>query len=110
MTLETNENTAIYSTLADDPDFGELVEMYVEEMDDRIVALQASHNSGDREKLRVTAHQMKGSAGSYGFEQLTPLAATLEHAVRDDEPEEVILESLQSLISACRCVRTGTPS
>ncbi|NOY43285.1 MAG: Hpt domain-containing protein [Planctomycetes bacterium] len=109
MTLDTSENGAIYSNLAADPDFGELVEMYVEEMDDRITVLQESHDCGDQEKLRTAAHQMKGAAGSYGFEQLTPLAATLEYSVRDNKPEETILESLRALISACRQVRAGTP-
>ncbi len=109
MTLDTSENAAIYSSLAADPDFGELVEMYVDEMEDRIAALQESYDCGDQEKLRTAAHQMKGAAGSYGFEQLTPLAATLEYSVRDNKPEEMILESLQSLISACRLVRAGTP-
>ena len=98
-----------YSAFAEDPDFGELVEMYVEEMGDRITTLQESFDSGDRDKLHTTAHQMKGAAGSYGFDQLTPLAKSLEYALRDDEPEETILESLHSLISACRKVRTGTP-
>jgi len=56
---------------------GELVEMFVDEMPERIALLGEALASGDRESLERTAHQMKGSAGSYGFDQLTPYAAAV---------------------------------
>ena len=97
-----------YSTLGDDPDLGELVEMYVEEMPDRIAALVQAFDSGDMEMLRHIAHQMKGAAGSYGFDQLTPLANAVQFSVRDNEPEENIEKTLQDLLGACRQIRAGT--
>jgi HPt (histidine-containing phosphotransfer) domain-containing protein len=108
MTSATNEPQAIYSTLGNDPDLGELVEMYVEEMPDRIAALVQAFDSGDMEMLRKLSHQMKGAAGSYGFNQLTPLANAVQFSVRDNEPEEQIEKTLQELLGACRQVRAGT--
>ncbi len=110
MMTSATQNTTIHSSMADDPDFGELVDMYVEEMPDRIAVLEESLGSGDMELLQRTAHQMKGAAGSYGFDQLTPYAAAVEAQARDGEPEENLQKTVQELLDVCRLVRAGTPA
>jgi len=109
MTSATNEKTPLYSTLGGDPDLAELVEMYVDEMPDRIAALEQAFFSDDQELLLRAAHQMKGAGESYGFKQLTPLAAALEYSVRDGEEEAAIRNSLEELVDVCRRVRSGEP-
>ena len=109
MPATTNEKTPIYSSLGGDPDLGELVEMYVDEMPERIASLEQAFSSGDRESLQRAAHQLKGAGESYGFSQLTPLAATVEYSVRDGDPEEAIQKSLEELVGVCRRVRSGEP-
>jgi CheY-like chemotaxis protein len=116
-TPSTTENKAnpampsafVYSLLATDPDLGELVDLFVQEMPDRIDALEAHAHSRDWNQLTRTAHQIKGSAGSYGFGEITPYAARLEAAAREALPEENILAALHELLSLCRRVRSGTP-
>ena len=100
----------IYSELGGDPDLGDLVEMFVEEMPQRIDAFQQTWTDKNPEELGRLAHQMKGAAGSYGFSQLTSHAAKLERAVKDHQPEEEVLKSLQELIRMCSQVRAGIPS
>lgn len=101
-------NTAyIHSRLADDPEFGELVEMFVQEMPDRISALETQTRSRDWEQLRRTAHQLKGTAGSYGFDAITPYAARLENALKEGHPEAQIRVALHDLLDLCRRVRAG---
>ncbi len=109
MTLTTNEKSAVYSTLGDDPDLGELVEMYVDEMPERIAALEEAFQSSDQESLQRAAHQLKGAGQSYGFDPLTPLAAAVEYAARDKEPEENIRKVLDELLDVCSRVRAGVP-
>ena len=109
MTSATNEKGAVYSTLGDDPDLGELVEMYVDEMPERIATLEEAFESGDRELLQRSAHQLKGAGQSYGFDPITPLAAAVEYAIRDEEPEENIRKALDELLDVCGRVRAGTP-
>lgn len=106
----TTSADAIYSDLGTDPDFAELLEMYVDEMPDRIAALRDAHAAGDAELLQRTAHQMKGAAGSYGFSQLTSYATALEFAVRDRASEEEVLQTLDELVLMCGKVRAGTSS
>jgi HPt (histidine-containing phosphotransfer) domain-containing protein len=99
----------IYSSLGADPDLGELVEMFVQEMPDRVGTLETQAQSRDWAQLTRTAHQLKGAAGSYGFHALTPFAARLEHAARAGLQEDQILASLDELLDLCRRVRAGAP-
>jgi HPt (histidine-containing phosphotransfer) domain-containing protein len=109
MTDTALQSDAIYSSLATDPDLCELAEMYVDEMPDKIVALETCFSSSDLETLRQKAHQLKGSAGSYGFDQLTPYAAALEASIRNEQPLDQICEALNQVPGLCRRVTGGTP-
>lgn len=95
----------LLSTLAHDPDLCEIVEMFVEEMPERIEALTARYEAMDWDGLATTAHQIKGSAGSYGFHQITPSAATLERAAREHQSEDEIRKALDDLLQLCRRAR-----
>lgn len=96
---------AIFSTLADDPDLGPLVEMYVSEMPDRMATLLRRFSSGDLSGLATTAHQIKGAAGSHGFDQVTPFAARLEVVAREKRPEHEVRAALDALVDVCRRLR-----
>src|SRR5690242_10385402 len=102
MTVTTKNAKPIYSSFGGDPLLGEMVELYVAEMPDRIAALEAAFANHDHDALRRNAHQMKGAAGSYGFDPLTEFAAKLEASVRDGQPREKIQEALDDLTDRCR--------
>jgi HPt (histidine-containing phosphotransfer) domain-containing protein len=104
------EQTALYSELASDPDYAELVEMFVGEMSQRVERLQNQFAERNWRELTTTAHQLKGAAGSYGFPAITPAAARLEQAVRSGQMEDDIEQCLAELVTLCRSVRAGTPS
>ena len=99
----------LYSTLADDPDLCEIVDMFVDEMPDRIANLLDQLESGNRKELRRAAHQLKGAAGSYGFDAISPSAATLEDALCSDKPEAEIQKATDSLVALCQRATSGTP-
>ena len=99
--MSTTTRDDIYSPLADDPLLGDIVRLYVDEMPQRIAALTAAHQSGDRERLTMLAHQIKGSAGSHGFHPITLLAARLEKLARDNAPEVEIAQAVEALVDAC---------
>ncbi len=100
----------IYSTLADDPSLGELVEMFVNELPDRITALETEARGGNWARLGRLAHQLKGAAGNHGFDAILPCAARLERAVQEQCADDQILAALDELLELCRRVRFGTPS
>jgi histidine phosphotransfer protein HptB len=108
MTSVAQQIEPIYSTFGGDPVLGEMVELYVAEMPERIAALERAFAEADSATLRRNAHQMKGAAGSYGFDALTEFAAQLESAVRDGRPREQIQAALDELTNRCRRIRAGT--
>ncbi|MBN2291170.1 MAG: Hpt domain-containing protein [Pirellulales bacterium] len=99
---------ALYSPLATDPDLSEIVAMFVEEMPERITMIHQLLDANDWQGLRRAAHQLKGSAGSHGFDALTPMAARVENAATGTD-EEQIRRDVDQLIQMCTRVRAGIP-
>src|SRR5208282_3372618 len=97
----------VHSALASDPDLNELVDLFVQEMPDKISVLETHAQNCDWQQLTRTAHQLKGAAGSYGFSAITPYAARLEAALKEGRQEEEILSSLNELLDLCRRARGG---
>lgn len=100
----------IYSRFAADPMLGELVDLFVMEMPDRIRALDAHFKNREWKELERVAHQLKGAAGSYGFDAVTSPAAQLEAALRFAEPEQNVLLALDELLGLCGRLRAGVPA
>ena len=109
MSTAVGDAEPLYSTLAEDPDLGEIVDMFVDEMPDRISKLLAQLESGSWEELRRAAHQLKGAAGSYGFDAISPSAAALEDSLRNSKPEAEIQKAAESLVALCQRATPGTP-
>jgi len=110
MTWMPDVTEQLYSTLAADPDLGEIIEMFVEEMPDRVSNLLGLLQESDWEGLRRAAHQLRGAAGSYGFDPITPSASRVEVAIRQDEPEETVRQAVAELVDLCSRVRAGSPA
>lgn len=103
------QNEYLYSSLGTDPDLADLVDLFVQEMPDRVAKLLDSLEAGDWDQLRRAAHQLKGAAGSYGFGQISPSAGRVEEALRSAEPEEVIRDTVAGLVDLCNRARAGSP-
>ena len=97
----------LYSALANDPDLRAIVELFVEEMPDRVSSLLDRLNESDWEGLRRAAHQLKGAAGSYGFEPITCSAAKVETAIRQSRPEVELRRLVDDLVGLCRRAEVG---
>jgi histidine phosphotransfer protein HptB len=110
MSQANDSAESVYSSLAVDPELGELVDMFVEEMPGRMASLLDCFNRRDWNGLRQSAHQLKGAAGSYGFDVVSPCAGKLESAIRDGEPEHQIYAAVTELVDLCSRVRSGQPT
>ena len=89
------------SRFSDDPQMHELIKEFVGELPRRVLAAQQAFDQGEYLRLQVWAHQMKGGAGGYGFQQITDMAAVLEKAISTERPSKVILSALLHAIDAC---------
>lgn len=106
--MSTANLEPIFSTLAADPDLGPIVDLFVEEMPRRILDLLERLQASDGAGLRNVAHQIKGSAGSYGFPRISPAAALLESALQAPRSPGEIHALVHDLVDLCRSVRRGT--
>jgi len=107
--LQTSSPSWLHSPLAEDPDLAEVVELFAAEMPERIANVLRHFDARRWRELQRAAHQLKGSAGSYGFAPITPAAARLEDAVREARPEQEIRQAVEELVALCARVRAGRP-
>jgi HPt (histidine-containing phosphotransfer) domain-containing protein len=109
MSGSTAVSEPLYSSLGGDPDLGGIVELFVNEMPDRVATVLEQLDNSDWEGLRRSTHQLKGAAGSYGFDAISPSAAEVETAVSNGEPEQRIRETVVELVGLCNRATSGTP-
>ncbi len=69
-----------------DFELDELKREFLDEALEKVVEMQSTIDGGDRgsevlERLAYLAHQLKGSGGSYGYQQISDDATELEKAV-----------------------------
>lgn len=99
------DGVPIVSTLSDDPDMTELIELFVAEMPEKIEQLTDLFGKQAFEDLRYVAHQMKGSCAGYGFESLGEAASRLDDELKKTTIDPQEIESInRELIALCRRV------
>ena len=91
----------LYSDLSTDPDMLELVEMFVSELPDRVVAIEQAVKQANLIDLAKLSHQLKGAGGGYGFSSITEAAAVVEKQAKSQTDINAVQESLSELISLC---------
>lgn len=95
----------LVSQLADDADMLDLVEMYVAELPTRVDAITAALRQGDLDTLTRLSHQMKGSAGGYGFPQITDAARAVELDCKAKADLAKITDEVRALADLCARAR-----
>jgi len=78
MKLNPPSAPPLVSELANEPDLAEILQLFVEELPQRIAALNDALGREDYQTIARLAHQLKGAAGGYGFPAITEVAAQLE--------------------------------
>lgn len=94
-------NDPIPSELAqEDESFIDLVEEFVAALPERMEKMTNAMRARDFEMLRMLAHQLKGSAGGYGYPTVTARAGELEKHARSAELDAMMadLETLRDMI------------
>ena len=103
------DNALLYSSLAENPCLGEIVDQFVDAMPERVAELRARFAAEDWEGLRRCAHQLKGAAGSYGFGVISVSAARLEDAIRHAQSDQIVAAAVEELSDLCGRARSGGP-
>lgn len=86
----------------------ELIEFFLEQLEQRAGAIQAAFSQGQANELGVLAHQLKGAAAGYGFPSLGACAGELETLVKACEADaSAVAERVEDLIGLCRRAAAG---
>jgi signal transduction histidine kinase/DNA-binding response OmpR family regulator len=89
---------------AGDPEMERLLEAFVAALPRRTAVMEQCLAAGDLDGLLVAAHQLKGTAGGYGFPRLSEAAAALEAAVRAREDAAVLGARTDAVVALCRAI------
>ncbi len=93
---------ALVSELAGDPDMADLVEEFVSELPARAQAIEQACAEESLDTLTRFAHQLKGSAGGYGFPTITEAARVAEELARAGTVVPQLTASVATLTNLCR--------
>jgi histidine phosphotransfer protein HptB len=105
---QSTSDAPIFSIFADDEDLGELITLFVDEIPLRIESLLEAAHDADWEGVRRLAHQLKGAGGSYGFQEVTEVAAHLERTCLTPGDPETLQAALEEMVQTCRRMRSGS--
>jgi len=104
-----NESAALISELKDN-DMLELVEMFVEELPEKVAAIERAIGEQDLVMLATLAHQLTGSAGGYGFPSITESAKAIEQSAKAKDDLEVLRDKFSTLADLCRRATASVPA
>ena len=90
-TAETPEisPSSYISDLADDEEFQELILEFVELLPGITAEITQSAHSQDWATLQSVSHRLKGSGGSYGFNELTEIAKKINDDIRQSVYQDI---------------------
>lgn len=94
---------SITSDLADDEEMIELVALFVAGLPAKLDRVEHALTDNDTLTVAGVAHQLKGSAGGYGFMPITVAAAALEDSARRRAPD--VRSKFAELRSLCERAR-----
>lgn len=101
----------VLSSMVNDPDMGDLIELFVQDLPRRVEELQGVARVSDWDGVRRVAHQLKGASGGYGFAIVGTCAGELEARTiraaksRLDSDLTEVRKQIDELISLCNRVR-----
>jgi signal transduction histidine kinase/CheY-like chemotaxis protein/HPt (histidine-containing phosphotransfer) domain-containing protein len=111
---ESHALAPLRSEYADDPEMTELIELFLAELPEKVAAIQQSLAVNDSATLIILAHQLKGSAGGYGYPTITLSAKELEAGAKLGQDIEKMRRDVGLLADlceqACLCIPGGQPS
>jgi CheY-like chemotaxis protein len=92
----------LVSTLANDEEMKDLVVEFVRTLSDRSSRVELAAKAADWASVAWVAHQLKGSAESYGFPAITDAAGAVERALADGRATAEVEAAAEDLVNLCR--------
>lgn len=96
--------TLVSQLIMEDPTMKDLVEDFVEGLPNRLADLRGAMEQLNWDELRLLAHRLKGAGGSYGYPQISEVAAHMEKGFRNQTVDDFAdcARQLEELVAAAR--------
>ena len=72
----------ISQLLLEDEDLRDIVEEFVDGLETRLAEIRQAYDQMDWDAMSRLAHQLKGAGGSYGYPDISQVAASMEQGFR----------------------------
>jgi HPt (histidine-containing phosphotransfer) domain-containing protein len=106
--VQTLPATEIHlSALCADVEMIEVVQLFLAELPSRLAQLHVALEARNFGELARFSHQLKGAGGSYGFPQLTLLAAKLEQLAKTESDDASLRLALDELLDLAPRLRAA---
>ena len=69
----------------DEDEWAEMQEMYINHTSKELVSIIKELETKSFDSLRTFGHNIKGSGGMYGFNEVTEIGAVIEAAAKDED-------------------------
>ena len=76
----------------DDDEWAEMQEMYIKHTFKELSSIKEDINSASFDSLRTFGHNIKGSGGMYGFNEITEMGASIETAAKNENMNQIKLD------------------
>ena len=100
----TTSRERVRSSLGGDTDVQKLVSNFVSYLPPRVGEILDLLRKEELDRVRKIVHQLKGTGGSFGFEQLTDSAARVEQRILGGEAIDAVRHEIESLIEFVRSI------
>ncbi|KPJ90015.1 MAG: hypothetical protein AMJ53_15095 [Gammaproteobacteria bacterium SG8_11] len=98
-TKSQNMDPIVSTILHDEPEYADLIEVFVERLPPTVTKVQQLFNERQWPQFRKEIHDLKGMGGSYGFPMVTELAGQIGMELKEDNTDAVqsLLQELESI-------------
>ena len=102
-------NNPILSDFSDDDSMVKIIQIFLNEIPQRIELIESSFHSGNKEQLCKIIHQLKGAGGGYGFKLITSNAAAFEKQMKqaEDNWQQTTNRALEEFVAILHRVHAG---
>lgn len=98
------EETAVEGDYFNDPEFQALIREYLDYLVESLSSLQGNLNKRNYRSVQEFGHNLKGSGGGYGFDDLSSLGDSMEMAAEEEDRAaiETLIGKLKGLLQEKR--------
>tara|TARA_B100001250_G_scaffold283131_1_gene245300 strand:- start:155 stop:433 length:279 start_codon:yes stop_codon:yes gene_type:complete len=86
----------------DAEEWAEMQEMYIAHTSKELARIQEDFDNMEIDSLRTFGHNIKGSGGMYGFDEVTNLGTEIEASAKADDRDKIksLLEELSNFLKS----------